>query len=220
MKAAVVFVGFLSLFTAVAQQHDELAPEGTIYGIAIGQDGQPAKGIELNARPLGVFVFRMMLPHARTNDVGEYRFENLDWGRYTVFAEDEKAGYSSLSTGPSGDRSPPEVELSPAHPDAEFKVYLPPKAGFLQIHLTNRRTGGGIGGVQVSVLPIENPELPLFTVSCGSTHVILVPPDKNLLIHVTSEGFREWDESVGKGRAINIPSGTRRRLAMRLEPSD
>ena len=220
MKARVVLVGFLLLVTAVAQQHDRPVPEGVIYGIAIGQDGQPAKGIELNAQPLGVLVFRTMLAHSRTNDAGEYRFENLDWGRYTVYAEDEKAGYSSISNGPSGNSSPSEVELTPARPEAEFKVYLPPKAGFLQIHLTDRRTGGAIAGVQVAVMPMENPGSPLFTESCGSTHVILVPPDKNLLLHVTSEGFREWDESVGKGKALHLPSGTRLRLAVQLEPLD
>jgi hypothetical protein len=220
MKAAVVFVGFLLLVTAVAQQHDGPVPEGAIYGIAIGQDGQPAKGIELNARPLGVLVFRTMLDHTRTNDAGEYRFENLDWGKYTVYAEDEKAGYSSISTGPTGNSTPSEVELSPAHPEAEFKLYLPPKAGFLQIHLTNRRTGGGIAGVQVAVMPMENSESPLFTISCHSTHVILVPPDKNLLLHVTSDGFHEWNESVGEGKPPHLPSGTRLRLAVQLEPSD
>jgi hypothetical protein len=220
MKTTFVFVGFLLLATSVAQQRDESPPRGAIYGIAVGQDGQAAKGIELNALPLGVFVFRAMLDHVKTNDAGEYRFENLDWGRYTVYAEDEKAGYSSISTGPTGNSSPSEVELTPEHPEAEFNVYLPPKAGFLQIHLTNRRRGGGIAGVQVAVMPMENPESPLFTISCHSTRVILVPPDKNLLLHITSDGFREWNESVGKGKSLYLPSGTRLTLAVPLEPSD
>ena len=135
MKTIFVFVYFVLLANAVAQQRTEPPPKGVIYGIAIGQDGQAAKGIELNAEPLGVFVFKGMRPHAKTNDAGEYRFENLDWGRYTVYAEDEKAGYSRISTGPSGNRHPSEVEVTPEHPEAEFKVDLLPKAGFLQVHL-------------------------------------------------------------------------------------
>jgi len=44
----------------------------------------------------------------------------------------------------------------------------------------------------VALMPMENPESPLFTMSCYSSHVILVPPDKNLLLHVTSDGYHEW----------------------------
>jgi hypothetical protein len=55
-----VFVGFLVPATAVAEQHDEPRPKGVIYGIAIGQDGQPAKGIILSACTLG--VGRLLIP--------------------------------------------------------------------------------------------------------------------------------------------------------------
>jgi|SRR5438132_2490550 len=218
MKAALVFAGLILLATAGAQQHDESHSKRVIYGIAIGQDGRPAKGIGLTADPLGV-ALGAVLPHVKANDTGEYRFENLPWwGRYTVYAEDEDAGYSSFSTGPAGDSHLSEVELTPEHPEAEFKVYLPPKAGFLQIRLINRRTGVVIAGMRVAVMPMENPESPLFTMSCYSNHVVLVPPDKNLLLHVTSDGFREWDESVERGKPIHLPSGTRLALAVQLEP--
>jgi|SRR6202142_1018546 len=220
MKTTLVFVGFLLLATAVAQQHDEPHPKGVIYGVAVGQDGQPAKGIGLTAYPLGV-ALGAALPHAKTNDAGEYRFVNLPWwGKYTVYAEDEEAGYSSFSTGSAGDGHPSEVELTPEHREAEFKVYLPPRAGFLQIHLTNRRTGADISGMRVTVMLMENPESPLLTMSCYSNHAVLVPADKNLLLHVTSDGFREWDESVGKGKPLHLSSGTRLTLAVQLEPSD
>ena len=166
--------------------------------------------------PLGA-----VLPHTRTNDAGEYRVENLPWwGRYAVYAEDEEAGYASFSTGPARDGHPSEVELTPEHREPEFKLYLPPMAGFLQIHLTSRRTGVGISGMSVTVMLMENSESPLFTMSCYSNHVVLVPPDKNLLLHVTSDGFREWDGSVGKGKPLRLPSGTRLSLAVQLEPSD
>ncbi|MGA8619379.1 MAG: hypothetical protein WB660_12795 [Candidatus Sulfotelmatobacter sp.] len=219
MKTTFVFVGFILLATAVAQQVDEPRPNGVIYGIALGQDGQPAKGIGLTASPLGVGL-ATVLPHVKTNDAGEYRFPNIPWwGKYTVYAEDEDAGYSIFSTG-AGRSEPSEVELTPEHREAELKVYLPPRAGFVQIHLTNRRTGGGISGMRVAVMSMENPELPLFAMSCSSNHVILVPPDKNLLLHVNSDGFREWDQSAGRGKPLQVPSGTRLALAIDLEPSN
>ena len=74
--------------------------------------------------------------------------------------------------------------------------------------------------MRVALMPMENPESPLFTMSCYSSHVILVPPDKNLLLHVTSDGFHEWYESVGRGKPLHMASGTRLTLEVQLEPSD
>ena len=219
MRLILVFVGLALLSATVAQQQGEAPPNGTIHGSVIGQDGKPAKGITLVADPLGVGL-ATMLPRTKSNDAGEYRFSNLPWwGRYSVYAEDDDAGYSLFSTG-QGRNDPPEVELTPERRDAELTVFVPPKAGFVHIHLTNRRTGAGISVMKVAVTPMENPESPWFTTSCRSDHVILLPPDKNLLLHVTSDGYREWDESIGQGKSIHLRSGTRLTLAVQLEPSD
>lgn len=218
MKILYVFVGFLLLAAAVAQQNDGSRATGQIYGVAIGQDGKPAKGLGRTAEPLGV-PLGAVLPHVKTNDDGEYRFENLPWwGRYTVYAEDEEAGYSSFSTGPSGKSQVSEVELSPEHPQAEFDVHVSPKAGFLRIHLTSRRTNKNIAGMRVAVMAMENPASPLFTTSCYSNRVVLLPSSKNLLVHVSSDGFREWEESVGRGKPLNLRSGEPLTLDVQLEP--
>jgi hypothetical protein len=217
MKAILVFAA-LSLFTVVvAQQQDKSDPNGVIHGTVVGQDGKPAKGIGLDAWPLGVGL-AAKLPHTRTNDFGEYRFEQIPWwGKYNVHAEDEGAGYSLFSTR-EGHTDPQEVELTPEHPEAEMKVYLPPKAGFLHILLTDRRTGTEIPDMQVTLAPMESPEQLVFSMSCYSSRVILIPPDKNLLLHVTSAGYREWDESADRGKPLYLPSGARINLDIQLEP--
>ena len=220
MKTALVFIGLLLLVAASAQQKDEPLPKGAIYGIAIGQDGLPAKRIGLTAEPLGVGLCAK-LPHTWTNDAGEYRFENVPWwGRYTVYGDDENEGYPSFSTGPAGDSSPPEVQITPEHPEAELRALLPPKAGFIQVHLTNQKTGAGISGMRVALMPTESPTSPMFTISCYSNKVILIPPDKNLLLHISSDGFREWNESIGKGKPIRLASGARLKIDVQLEPTE
>ena len=220
MKTALVFVWLLLLAAAPARQNDEPRPKGLIHGIAVGQDGQPAKRIGLTAEPLGVGL-GAMLPHTKTDDAGEYRFENLPWwGRYTVYADDEDAGYSSFSTGPAGDSNPPEVEVTTAYPEGELRVVLPPKAGFIHIRLTNRRTGAEISAMRVALMAEEKPVSPVLTMSCYSTKVILIPPEKNFLLHITSDGFREWYESTGKGKLVRLPSGTHLKIDAQLEPAE
>jgi hypothetical protein len=220
VKSALVFVGLFLLAAASAQQNDETHPKGVIYGIAIGQDGQPAKRIGLTAEPLGV-ALGAVLPHTRTNDAGEYRFENVPWwGRYTVYGDDENEGYSSFGTGPAGDSTPPEVELTPEHPEAELRVLLPPRAGFIQIHLTNQRTGAGISGMRVALMLPESSASPFFTMSCASNNIILIPPDKDFLLHISSDGFREWNESIGKGKSVHLASGARLKIDVQLEPME
>jgi hypothetical protein len=162
-----------------------------------------------------------VLPHTTTNERGEYRFVNLAWwGRYTVCAEDEEAGYSTFSTGCIGQSQPPEVEITPERPEAELRVHLPPKAGFLRVNLTNRRTGAAIPAMRVVVTTSGNPPSLIFSMSCSSTKVVLLQPDKDVLLHVTSDGFREWTESVGRGKPLRLASGTRLTLDVQLEPSD
>lgn len=205
----------------LAQQQEQPAANGVIYGAVISEGGKPAKGLVLTARPWGTAV-NGGLPRTRTNNAGEYRFNKLPrWGKYIVYADDEKVGYSRTSTGPIGDTHPTEIEITPEHPEAEFNLYLPPKAGFIRIHLTNRTTGSAIRQIMtVWVSPMEKPAPGLFTMSCYSDHVILVPPDQNLLLHVKADGFSEWDESVGTGKPINVPSGGVLTLNVQLDPTE
>jgi hypothetical protein len=223
MQTRAVFLG-LVLFSVAAAQKVQPVPNRVIYGTVITSEGEPAKGLNLAAMPVGV-PLATALPHTKTNDRGEYRFVNLPWwGKFNIFADDEKAGYSSYSTGPAGKSRPAEVEVTPEHPKVEFNLSLPPKAGFIRIHLTDPRTGGAIPAMIIAVGPMERPDARLFTdplvftMSCYSDHVILLPPDENLLLHVKSDGFREWDESVGKGKPVNVPSGNLLTLKVQLDP--
>jgi hypothetical protein len=209
----------LSVSPAVAQRQAEFPNRGVIYGTAVAQDGMPAKGLILNAEPLGA-VLGMALPRTKTNDTGAFRFENLPLGRYTVFAEDKKQGYSFFSTGPSGPGHLQEVDLTSEHPEAEFNLRLPPKASFLILHLSNQSTDAAISGVEVTVMSAESPSRMIFSGSFSSTEPVLFPSNKNLLLHVTSWGFHEWDQSVGKGKPIRIAPGDRLTLDVRLEPAN
>jgi Carboxypeptidase regulatory-like domain len=209
MKPALVLI--ISCLPLVIGSAEQKKGTGVIYGTVVSQNGQPGKRISLYAEPLDVGG---QFPNTRSNDRGEYRFENLPWGRYTVSAEDDDAGYSGDVID---DSSQPSVEISRERPNAEFRVVLPSKAGLLQIHLTNRRTGAAIPWMGVTVAPMEEPRRSRDH-TCKSSELILVPPDRNLILHITAGGFREWDESAGTGKLIFVPSGTRLTLTVQLDP--
>jgi len=219
LKASLLFFAFSICPFGLAQDRSQSTDKGVIYGTVVAQDGTPAKGLTLNANPLGV-ALGMALPWTKTNEAGFYSFEHLPLGRYTVFAEDEEAGYSSFSTGAGGAGRPPEVELTAEHPEAEFNVHLPPPAGFLLFHLTNRTTGAPISGVEVTVMSEEAAPKTIVSGGFGSSRAFLVPSDRDLLLHVTSWGFLEWRESVGVGKHIHIASGNRLTLDVQLQPSN
>jgi hypothetical protein len=72
--------------------------------------------------------------------------------------------------------------------------------------------------MRVALAPMESPEQQVFSISCYSNHVVLIPPEKNLLLHVTSDGYREWDESAGRGKPLHLASGARITLDIQLDP--
>lgn len=222
MKRTHCYLFVLLLLSPAVSQLQQQVSNGTIFGVVVKPNGEPARNLRLTARPsFQAGGHSGDFPHARTNNVGEYRFQMLPlWGRYSIYADDEVAGYSRVSTGPLGADRPQEAEITPEHPEAELNLTVPPKAGFVQIHLTNRTTASPITSMTVWVLTMDEPKSPLFTMSCYSDQMVLVPPDKNLLLHIKSDGFREWDESVGAGKPLNVHSGSRLTLDVQLDPSN
>jgi hypothetical protein len=205
MKTMSVLASVILLSVAAAQQPEKPIAKGMIYGTVVDQDGEPAREVGLTAYPIGV-PLGTRLPHTKTDRNGKFRFDSIPWwGRYTVSAEDEDAGYSLFSTGLNDPKSTKEVTLSPKQPEAEFNLFLPPKAGFLEIHLTNRKTGEVIGAVLVTVMSSENPERLKSSISCPSAHVILLPPNRDVLLHVTSWGFSRVGEECWNRNAHPCP---------------
>ncbi len=128
--------------------------------------------------------------------------------------------------GLDGPDSSGEAELTPEKPNAEVRIVLPPKAGFLDIRLTDRTTGAAIRKVSVKVTLADDPDKsfemtlnrPVCTLVPHNSCAILIPPDKPVLVHVWSEGFREWNESAGTGKPLRIATGDQVIWDVQLEP--
>ena len=214
MKTAPILLSAL-LFVAVAAMPQDSVhqSEGAIFGVVVDENNQPAKGIGITVAGPGKSSSRR-LPGVITDQSGHYRIGKLfGWGSYTVHAEDWDAGYSTVVNSKFH-----EVTILPEHPEAELNFRLPPRAGFLDFHLTNRRTGEEIGDVVVNVRVAGKEYEKVSAVSQSAAKPVLVPPDEDLLIHVTSHGYQEWNRSVGKGLPIRVKSGNHLKLDVQLEP--
>jgi hypothetical protein len=210
MKIALAFAIFWLTVGASGQESQKFA--GEIHGIVAGQDRKPAKGMRLGAvmQCPGACAFSMR--DTITNQAGEYRFQRLPLGKYSVFKE--------LGAPPLG-----VVELTVDHPNAELRAELPPKAGILMIHLTDRVTGAIIPRVLVKVVALDGPDSRWSELWADSSDCLFypdcaipVPPDKQLLVHVSSAGFQEWNESAGRGKPILVHTEGRLTWNIQLEP--
>src|SRR5690348_6837227 len=136
MKLWSACVSVLLVLSPAAAQPQQPHPNGLIYGVVTTLSGEPAKSLRIRARPLGIGGTggsRGVL-ETKTNNDGEYRFQKLPlWGTYRVYADDEAAGYSRVSTGPAVGNSLSEVEISPEHPETKCNFSLPAKAGLIEI---------------------------------------------------------------------------------------
>jgi len=223
LSSTVLLFAFATANCSSAQsviQRPECA--GIVHGIVSDHNGHPVTGIMVKAWPLGVNL-GAMLPTAKTGLDGEYRFEKVCPGRYTVLPEDKKAGYPSSSPYLFAflyGRPVAEVTLTSQNAHAELLILLPPKPGRMTVHITDRTTQAEILDFTVEMkVPGQrlSSEMKYIFHPETKNHVIEVPPDKGFTVHVTARGFREWGESVRGRKLVRVPSGTEAALEAQLE---
>jgi hypothetical protein len=225
MKTALA-VAALWLTVAVASGQEPTQPlngplTGTIYGVVIDPDGQPAKGVRLSAVMQCPSSCSFWMSETVTSQGGEYHFRPLPLGRkYAVFSRTAQMQYPRFSPPPTA-----TVELTVDHPNAELRVDLPPKVGILTIHLTDRTTGAFIPRGLVKIKVADAPESGWSEVWADSSNCLFfpdcaipLPPDKQLFVHVSSTGFKEWDESAEKAKRLLVHSGAWLTWDIQLEP--
>jgi hypothetical protein len=197
--------------------------KGVVHGVVIGQDHKPWSGVNLILEPVGDYDY--VLPRTKTDQRGEYRFQKVCTGKWGVFVEDKEAGYASSGRHMNWflyGRWSPEVKITDKNLDAQLDVDAPPKGGMLVVHLTNSVTHTKISRIEVELIvsrkqrmgfSCENSE----SSPCGDGP-FLVPPNQDVKLHVTSKGFYEWKESVGRGKLIHLSAGEAMTIDVELDP--
>jgi hypothetical protein len=224
MKFFLVVVPLLFALPA-SGQHNIQDPtcKGVIHGVVLGHDRQPVKGINVVLYPLGVGL-GFVLPHAKTDQQGEYRFEQVCSGRFSVFVKDNEAGYSQSSPYMYQflyGRLSPEVKITDTILDAPLAVDLPSKPAQLQLRLINSRTKEKIMTADIEAKVSRNRSVKVHSeasILADTELVFLLPPDQDVFLHITSKGFHAWKESVGRGKLFRVPSGELLTIQVELDP--
>jgi hypothetical protein len=220
-----VVIPFLVLTALVHAQTAIQRPTciGVIRGLVFDRSGDRVSGIVVQAWPLGVGLSGN-LPSVETDKEGSYHFEHVCAGRYAVVVEDEKAGYSHASPMVNAflyGTPIPEVSLKVKSSQADLSIYLPPKPGLIQVHITNQETKAEIRKFRLTLeVPGQQDEREMSFIfdEMVKDHQIEVPPDKDVIYHVTADGFHEWSECAGQGKLIRLASGAKETLEVELEP--
>jgi len=196
---------------------------GVISGKVLDAAGQPVKGITVVAWPLGVDL-AAILPQITTDETGAYRVEHVCPGRYAVVVEDKNAGYPHSSPEMFeflyGHRAP-QGKLSSKHPTLELSLYLPPKPGLIKVSVRNSETRGDLLKFSIKmIVPHQRRtrEVSVEFKDGAADREIQIPPDKDVILHVTAEGFQEWRESAGPGKAMRVSPGTQVAVEIPLVP--
>jgi hypothetical protein len=207
-------------------QHEIQGPEckGVVHGVVLGENGEPVNGLNVALDPLGVGL-GYVLPHMKTNQRGEYRFEQLCDGRYSVFVSDRDAGYPYSSSYMNqflyGSRIP-EVKIDGNHLDGELTVNVPSKKpAQLQVHVANGKTRTKIEEAEIHLEVNRNRWLSYnchkFS-PCDGKPFLLLPPDQDVLMRVTANGFHEWKNGGTRGKIVHALSGELVTIDVALDP--
>ena len=217
MKKATVLL-FLVVTARIRGQSPLQRPEctGIIHGIVYALSGQPAPGVKLSAVPLGVDM-AVFLPTVKSDQSGEYRFEHLCRGQYAVVPDDPTAGYPVASPYLNeflyGTRMI-AVRLNWLHRRAELPVHLPPKPGSMLLHVRDSKTNTEIRKLKARLRVPGQRRFPEISFECddnGRDCRYLVPPDKNVILLVNVEGYKEIT------RSISVVAGTQTILDLNVE---
>src|SRR5690348_7051858 len=209
---------FVTTPNAAAQSTiQNLQCNGILHGIVSDQQGRPAPGIKVDAWPLGVDL-GMVLPEATTDEAGEYRFDHLCPGTYTVVPDDEFSPYQFEFLYA---RRLPEAKLTDKELGGEISVQLPPSPGKLDLQVGNRATNQRITTFTAEVRVPGQRHLPWIKYDFDdrtSECEVAVPPDRNFVLHIRSDGFHTWTAKIAGQKLLRVTAGEKQTLGVQLIP--
>jgi len=197
-------------------QGDKAAERGGITGFVGTEDGQPANGAHV--------CTTIQSGSSKTIDClwsvgsdGHFTIDQLPVGSYQVFAVNEGLGYSIDNQSP-GQR----VKITPNQLWQDVTIRMRQPGGIVSGSVTDSLTGKPIRSAHVSYSGLDcDASGSTLQMNDSGAFDLTVPPNCDLVITATAHGYRGWifvDPSNPSRPALNLATGQRKQLDVRLEP--
>lgn len=189
----------------------------TIGGAVVDENNVPVVNAKVHADLKGLPMAKA-IQYVESNERDRFVIPVHDYGTYYVSALKEKYGYPDTGWGFYSGRIPPTVEITSDKPNATITVKLGPKAGILVGTVSDAVSGKPLpSGFMMRWA--NNPQQFIAT-SASPSFRVLVPPNRDISLEVTSPGYKKWSyKSYGSSSALNVQSGAELNLDILLEPS-
>lgn len=219
---AILWGVFRSLLTSfvlsvgIAAQAQGPPARGNICGTVLDETARPAAFTDVAAIYLG--PHSGPFPTAKTDQSGHYCVTGVRFGEYAMSAYDEAKGYPLLITQ-FFTTEPPEarVTLTADVPDGRADWRIPYKAGFLRISLTDADTGKVIPSMFVNLVLRVDGENRYMHPSAPSDLALLIPPNEDVYVNVTSPGYDIWPNDGSRGMLLSFLPGQTHTLKIALQ---
>jgi Carboxypeptidase regulatory-like domain len=207
---ALVFATLLTTSVAVAAK-----PQGQIVGAVLDESGVPVPDAEVTLQPRGIALNRTMVDRVRTDALGQFKMEAIDWGHYTVCAGKAADGYPDTRVPLYRVRPAPDVVLSPESPSARVTVTLGPRGGILDASVRDSATHAPLS----SQLLLQRADgSAMVYLSERPDFQVLLPADTDVLIEVRVEGYEPWVYASNGRSIIRLKSGEHMKIDVEVTP--
>jgi hypothetical protein len=194
----------------------DLTCSGIVHGVASNSENQPVHDVQVMLWPIGIDL-GYVLPRTTTSAAGEYWFEHVCTGRFTVVVDDEGAGYPpSIWSYLLGDKQ--GADLKPDHQLIELPVVVPQKAASVFFAARDSRTKTPVRTLEVKLKTSKAGMYDWITFNHNSSEPLLVPSNTDLLCRVVADGYREWRGSKKEGTGIRLAPEGHLTLKIELKP--
>jgi len=196
-------------------------PDGAITVNVVNENDVPLIGATVWILSMDGKARVSAVPECLTDWTGTCSLSHLPLGKYLITAMKESDGY------PNGEnplfnhnRTHVIAEVLPGKLDVHVSYKAGPKAAAIVVDVVDAVTGIRIKN---PTIVLRSPTDPKIWMSAGpdKNSKILFPPDEDVLVEVSAEGYKPWhfEATSGEmhGHALHLHSGDARNLEITME---
>jgi hypothetical protein len=194
---------------------------GTVTATVVDRAGQPIVDARVALLPAGAYGLMGARRECLTDDRGVCS-QDIEFGKYDVTAQKTADGYPDLTMRFYGHGHwPASAEITPERPTASVIVQLGPKAASLVLHAIDDVSGRPIKHITVTLHPATDPHEFISTSISGPDSTILIPPDEDVLVTVSADGYQPWHleehTELSSTGLVHLHSDGRQEMNVRLK---